>query len=129
MTDTRTHVDVSIPIPVQTLRDLLCTAVEGGSGYWADFERPERTTDGDYISIRVHERESHSNDVKAYRGRIKAEDLAMGLARLAAVAADEQRSAAFPAAGKHFADALDNHDATTADVVLQMTAFGELIYG
>lgn len=132
----KTHINITVPIPVQTLRDLLCTAVEGGSNYWAEFTGAIMTTgpDGmsDYDSIRVAERPDSGRDQLVKRGRIvKAEDLAKGISRLAAIAfaEDGARSASFPAAGKHFADALDNHDSATADVVLQMTIFGELIYG
>jgi hypothetical protein len=128
-TDKRTEtVVLNIPVSRQTLRDLLCSAVEGGSNYWAEFSDSERTDDLDYIRVRVVEITSH--DDRPRRNRyVTAEDLATGLERLAKVAADEQRSGKFPAAGKHFADALGDHDATTADVVLQMTVFGDLVYG
>lgn len=126
MSDTIT---ISIPIPVQTLRDLLCTAVEGGSNYWANFSDGVRTEGLDYLSVRVTEDYPSKN--RRMSKIVKAEDLAIGISRLAAIAyaEDGAKSASFPTAGKHFADALDNHDATTADVVLQMTVFGELIYG
>jgi hypothetical protein len=120
---------LNIPVSRQTLRSLLCTAVEsGGSDYWAEFRDAERTEDLDYLRVRVIELEQ--SDDRPRRNRyITAEDLATGLERLAKVAADPERSAKFPAAGKHFADALGDHDAETADVVLQMTIFGELVYG
>jgi hypothetical protein len=123
-------VSIKIQIPVQTLRDLLCTAVEQGSGYWANFSHMERTPNLDYLRVKVSERESHDSG-KAHVLYVQAEDLAIGIEKLAAIAFAEDGAGAahFPAAGKHFSDALDNHDAETADVVLQMTVFGELIYG
>lgn len=125
-----THIKITVPIPVQTLRDILCTAVEGGSNYWAEFPRTiARAANGDYLSVIVVEQEASRPNGVRVRRTIKAEDLAEGIARLAIVMSDDSKSHGFPAAGKHFADAFDNHDATTADVVLQMTIFGELVYG
>lgn len=117
-----TGTSFKVPITRQALRDLLCTAVEGGSNYWAMFEDAERTESLDYLGVVVVEHEAHSKGVPALRRRITAEDLAQGLERLAA--------ATFPAAKQHLADALsENGDATTADVVLQMAVFGDVIYG
>lgn len=135
MTDTRTEtVVLNIPVSRQTLRDLLCTAVEGGSNYWADFRDCERTEDLDYIRVRVVEQEASRADTRRVNRYVRAEDLAKGLERLALASAEQPDAAAwpkhFPGAGKHLADALsENGDAATADVVLQMTVFGELVYG
>lgn len=128
MTEPSTHVTIKLSIPPQTLRDLLCTAVEGGSNYWASFKSLECTEDGDYIRVRVLERASHTDGPRRIV-EVTAEDLAIGIERLGAAAADKGNTEGFPTAGKHFADALDDHDAMTADVVLQMTVFGEVVYG
>jgi hypothetical protein len=119
-TKTTEMVALVAAVPLQTLRDLLCTAVEGGSNYWATFSDAERTEDLDYLSVRVREHEAHG-DKRALSRVVTAEDLAVGLQRLT--------KASFEAAMQHFADALTNHDATTADVVLQMTVFGDVVYG
>ena len=115
---------VTFPVTVrrQLLLDLLCTAVEGGSGYWAEFSEAERTPDLDYLSVRVTELEASSSDKPRVNRIVKAEELATGLARLS--------QATFETAWQHLADALsENGDAITADVVLQMTVLGELVYG
>jgi hypothetical protein len=118
------HVDVSR----QTLRDLLCTAVEGGSNYWARFTDAERTPDGDYLQVRLIERESHATDKPAINLMVDADELRHGLSLLARVTPDGDP--VFQTAFTHFGDALSGTgDATTADVVLQMTVFGEVIYG
>ncbi len=120
-------ITVSFPVQCQLLRDLLCTAVEsGGCNYWAAFSNATRTEGLDYLRVRVTEHESHSEGPRFNR-YVEAEDLARGLTRLAEAASRD--AASFPSAAKHLADALSNHDATTADVVLQMTMFGELVYG
>jgi hypothetical protein len=111
---------LNVPVSRQLLMDLLCTAVEGGSNYWAAFRSIERTTDLDYLRVRVIELEA-SGDQRVDRV-VAAEDLRLGLERLAA--------ATFASAGKHFGDAIcENGDAITADVVLQMTVFGDVVYG
>lgn len=126
----RRHDDIvlNIPVPREMLRDLLCTAVEGGSNYWADFSAAVRTEGLDYLRVKVTEQEPSRDDTPRVNRYIDADDLAIGIQRLAKAAiADDGK---FPAAGKHLGDVLsENGDATTADVVLQMTIFGELIYG
>jgi hypothetical protein len=112
-------------IPVQALRDLLCTAVEGGSNYWARFESAERTPDLDYLSVVLT---ADPGDGTRKRYTVRAEDLVRGLEALGT------QPAPFPTAASHLADAIgdpDNStgDATTADVVLQMTVFGDVVYG
>ena len=129
VTDTDLKADDLLPIPTltvtrQTLRDLLCTAVEGGSNYWARFDATQRTVDLDYLSVRVTEDESHTDGPRLQR-LVTAEDLLIGLGRLAA----NPKGFAEGVALKHLTDALHDHDATTADVVLQMTVFGDVIYG
>lgn len=113
-------VPLAIDVPRQVLMDLLCTAVEGGSNYWASFSRATCTKDGDYLSVHVREYEASGD--RLLSRRVTAEDLATGLARLG--------TAKFATASQHLADALsEDGDATTADVVLQMTVFGDVVYG
>jgi hypothetical protein len=114
--------NLSIDIDVQRLRDLLCSAVEGGSNYWARFSHSQRTPEYDYLSVRVQEDDAHSDNKPAVDRVVTAEDLVVGLEALA--------KGPFPAARQHLSAFLEeNDDAETADVVLQMTVFGELVYG
>lgn len=120
MTTTAETVLLNVPVSRQLLMDLLCTAVEGGSNYWAQFSKAERTPDLDYLSVHVREQEA-SGCARVSR-TVTADDLALGLERLA--------TAKFATATQHLADALsEDGDATTADVVLQMTLFGDVVYG
>ncbi len=94
-------IPVVLQVPMQTLYDLLCTAAEGGSNYWAVFDRAKFTQAPhalDYVSVRVTER-----DDKKRRVTIRAKDLAIGIERLS--------RATFPAAMKHLTDALGDHEA------------------
>lgn len=136
MSETRAAETITVIVPVvidvQRLRDLLVGAIEGGSGYWARFKVYERSPDLDYLKVEVIETESHKDDGPGVRMMLTPEDLAKGIERLGACAvsgmfADGMK---FPAATFHLANFLgENDDAETADVVLQMTVFGTLIYG
>lgn len=123
-----THL-LALQVSEQTLIDLLITAVEGGSNYWATITAEERNAAGDYVKVRVLEAEASGKDGVRVHRIVTPHDLLIGLQRLAYVAADEKALADFPTALKHLTDALTDHDATTADVVLQMAVFGEVVYG
>jgi hypothetical protein len=115
-------VSVKVPVSKQLLRDLLCTAIEGGSNYWADFAditRGNPAGDWYYSSAIVTENDP---DTAVTTGTVVTpEMLAVGLERLAL--------SSMPTALTHLADALsENGDAITADVVLQFAVFGELVY-
>jgi hypothetical protein len=132
----RVRIVVPIDIDVQRLRDLLCSAVEGGSNYWAGFRKVHQAVNLDYLGVEVVEHESH-DDGPRVRRMIAAEDLAKGLERLGACAVSGMmpdngggKPMPFPGAMSHLANFLqENDDAETADVVLQLTVFGTLIYG
>lgn len=132
MSDSLPTVAVTVPVAIneQRLRDILCNAIEGGSGYWASFRSIERTADLDYVIVRVYENEP---GLLPGDGQIlKATDLARGIQLLGdcAKTGTFRGGTKFPAAGQHLANFLDeNDDAETADVILQMTVFGSLIYG
>lgn len=110
--------NISVPVPEQILKDLLTTAVEGGSGYWASFDDINRDDDLNVLSVTIVDDDSGKRHV------VGCGLLTLGLERLAA------QPTPFPAAFEHLVNALkEEGDAETADVVLQMTVFGELVYG
>lgn len=126
MSETKAEERITLVMPVQIdvqrLRDLLVSAVEGGSNYWARFKALERSDDLDYLKVEVFEVESHKDDGPGVRRTVTPEELVEGLKLLA--------QGPFPAARQHLTNFLEeNDDAETADVVLQLTVFGELIYG
>lgn len=115
-------INVRIDVSEQLLKDLLVTAVEGGSGYWADFLNVKRDTELNIIKCLVVEQERSTEDEPPRRVDVTPELLALGLERLA--------QANFPSALTHLKNAIDETgDAETADVVLQMTVFGSVVYG
>lgn len=115
-------INVRIDVSEQLLRDLLVTAVEGGSDYWAEFEDVQRDAELNILSVTVWEQEASSPDNTRISATITPTSMALGLERLA--------QAKFPSALTHFRNAItEEGDAETADVVLQMAVFGDLVYG
>lgn len=111
--------NLTFTIKRQVLVDLLVTAVEGGSNYWAGFSNISPNGES-YDRVRVTDFEDNSKD----RGEFSADDLLVGLQRLAA------DPPPFESALKHLTDVIrEDYDADTADVVLQMSIFGEVVYG
>ena len=120
LTQTQTHT-----ISQQALRDLLCTAVEGGSTYWAGFMRPmaDPVSGECYVSVTVYAAMEGDFATRV----VTADGLMRGLQALVVAAEDTET---FPAAAQHLADVLQGDaDAGTADVVLQLTMFGEVMFG
>jgi hypothetical protein len=108
------------------LRDLLITAYEGGIDYWADTDAPdkqgeddrrtpsERWADAILAGGTVSVRELDDTDVMPF-GLF---NLRPGIAKTAIEYPD------------HFQDFVkDNVDATTADVIVQMSLLGHVVYG
>lgn len=131
-------IKIGIEVNRRLLLELLTTAVEQGSGYWADFSRIKReddVVDGFVnrpvrsVSIKLLDPAS----MPKFHPVVTVEDMGRGLERLAKCAATGNKyhdGTAFPAAAKHLAAALsENGDQWTADVVLQMVLFNEVVYG
>lgn len=113
-------VDVKLTIARKRLSDLLCSAVEGGTGYWASVDNIERTPALDYVSVRFTETEASSSNGKRKRRTIDLAKLADGIARCGASDKYAHHFAAFMK---------DDDDAITADVMIQFAMFGDVIYG
>lgn len=78
-------VTLSLTISRQFLRDVLCTAVEGGSNYWADFEKAAFENGEyvpEYIGITVIESGDEGRTPKSPRYRVGLGEMASGMVRL-----------------------------------------------
>lgn len=115
-------VKVAMQVTEQRLAYLLVGAVEGGSDYWARFSELKMGKFGDddldvYASVRVTELEASGE--RKISAVVTPKDLATGLARASEAGLHH-----------HVANFLnEDDDAETADVILQMTVLGELVYG
>jgi hypothetical protein len=116
-----------LSIDDQRLKDILCSAFEGGSNYWIEkvniLRRPEcaeywhesPVTDG-VLEVIVSEDEPIEGKGKKFL--LDRAKLQSGLDAMAKL---------YP---RHFADFIsENDDATTGDVFLQCCLFGEAIFG
>lgn len=124
----------------QFLRDVLCTAVEGGSNYWARFKVLNRVQ-GEHVEEydRVRVMEYGDDDKAQSQHDIGLPELAEGLRRALAgnmgTGADHENVAAsyradlFAALISEPGGDAANVDANLADIVLQAAALGCIVYG
>ena len=118
---------VTMAIPDITLADLLISAVEGGSNYWAKFREYDHgygingsTCEISRVHVEVCDVEGGSKGFVD----VTVETMARGLQTLANLSSKGEMP------GRHIANVInENWDAETADVVLQMALFGKVIYG
>ena len=119
------YIDMKIKVTDQDIDDILCAAFEGGINYWAlkaepkdgDFKGTSYTSDalskGATIIIRTDEGENlELTKEKFMTGLEKAVKQCNHLFRLEREGLD-----------------IGHIDATSADIVVQMAVFGEVIYG
>lgn len=110
---------IEIDVPEQLLKDILVTAVEGGSNYWAKFKEIARDESLDIVSVQIRQHESQK---PTEWDLITPITLMKGLELLT--------KADFPNAKPCLMRCIDeSYDALDADIVLQMTMFSEVVYG
>lgn len=131
---------VEVCIRETMIRDLLITACEGGANYWVDeIGRPSFTDEMMEASRKLDEEDGFENG-PFYNSLLLGSTIYVdfgdegdGERRRVTINMDHAKSGLEIMSRKyphHFANILsDNHDAETADVWLQCTCFGELIYG
>jgi hypothetical protein len=124
MKDTDILVKVQVPITVERIKDLLCSAIEGGSNYWvgtldrkggitraqAEYRQDVPFVKGGWLElIEQDDEKTHRLDIKKIKSGMQV------------------FATKFP---RHFGDFMDeNDDAETGDVFLQCCIFGDTIYG
>lgn len=110
-------IDTQFSFTAERISDLLCTALEGGSNYWADFSCNLK----DYYDFTAPEWTLVVYDMEEDEKQhlVNYDDIIRGL----------QTFSTF-ANGRHFKDFLyENEDAMTGDCFLQCCVFNEVIYG
>jgi hypothetical protein len=120
-------VSTTYQVPAERIKDLLCSALEGGSNYWCEsvdrmggithVQAPYRQdvpfVEGGWLEVKVYE-----DDGKGQVFRLDLNTIKKGLQTFLTL---------YP---QHFHDFLsESDDATTADVFFQCCLFGEIIYG
>lgn len=124
------EVRATVRIPNEKIENLIVTAVEGGSNYWAKFKFPEGWKDKykSYAHIPFQGGEIEVYDIETGKllGVLNQATLQTGLQLMA----DRKDMTGKLVPARHFkALATDNEDAETADVFLQLAVMGEIIYG
>lgn len=116
----------------QDIGDLITTALEGGINYWCKkviiVENPDGTYKG--VSMEDEENVKHTSDAVGYGGELKfydaesedvwfldAEKMGKGIQMYC-----EEYSIPLK-------DLIDEHDADSADAIIQYAIFGELVFG
>jgi hypothetical protein len=109
----------------QFLQDVLCTAAEGGCDYWAIFRNVRRNGNLDYLSFDIRDAE----DPEAAWHSITLTKLDKAIRRLLLGEAKAGRHIVQQFAGYPGNIDATDHDADGADVVVQIAAFGEIVFG
>lgn len=139
-----TKVKIVIEIEEQRLRDLLCTAFEGGSTYWVRQANVAKMSVEQKAKIDAIIAEREANDDQGYythdypfdgvnvtivhdaiKGKRETERTVLTRDKL--IKGIEVMAEKYP---RHFADFMaEDDDAITGDVYLQCALFGEIIFG
>jgi len=131
-----TAIAVTVNVTDDFLTYVLCTAVEGGSNYWAAFKTLDRrTVEGSdiewYSRVRVRDHESDTEPVIIGLG-----ELHEGVRRVIAGDMNRKESHAncHPRYGAALLEAVvtddaGNVDVELADLILQAAVFGHVVYG
>ena len=124
------EVKATVRIPNQKIMDMIVTAVEGGSNYWAKFVFPKdyKQKCQNYYEIPFNDDNIAVYDVETEKllGYLNSATVKVGLQLMA----DRKDMTGKPVPARHFkALATDNEDAETADVFMQLAVMGEIVYG
>lgn len=122
-------VPITLEIPAQRINDLLTSAFEGGSNYWAKVENNSEPRPAEYLSdvpmaggwVRMYALDDGGKYVAPDGKKEWTLDRAAIEKGLLIMARDH---------GRHFGNFMaENDDAETGDVFLQCCLFGEVVFG
>ena len=128
---------IKVNVPEQVLKDILCTALEGGTNYWLCGERVQRDRHGYTRLIRPSDAEMGLRNLQPFpvdqfkpgfdpKADITLQTVLRGL-ELVAGGALPQRADLMGNVMRIVVDAHD-FDASDADVIVQLGFFGDVIY-
>lgn len=135
MTTKPQTITIELPVSDQFCRDVLCTAVEGGSNYWASFtvlDSHQGENGSEYQRVQASDEEA--DDGKTWI--VGLDELREGMRRLVHQDYSNKASWATPSASYSAAmvaalrdDDAGQVDANLADIIFQLAAFGHIVYG
>lgn len=124
------EVTTRVRIPSEKINDLISTAVEGGSNYWAEFQFPKNWKNKyesyEQIPLKGGEIKVFDCETGELLGILNRATAQVGLQLMADCR--DVKGKQIPS--RHFKNlATDNEDAETADVFVQLAALGEIVFG
>lgn len=124
------EVVAKVRIPNQKIQDMIICAIEGGSNYWGQFAFPQNYKDkyGSYEQIPFKGGNIEVMDIETGEllGILNRATVQTGL-QLMASCKDVKGKHVL---NRHFKNlAMDNEDAETADVFMQLCVMGEIVFG
>ena len=121
----------------QSAADLLTTAVEGGTNYWAAVSDIKRDADLNVLSVKFHEEDYYKGTLFTPYGQYDEVGRSVDLNAIKN-AVERILTEKIEFVGSRFIEELDrlrvdpedvSWDADTADVVVQVAIFGKVVYG
>lgn len=137
MSNTQRFVAVSIPLTDTTCGDIMCTALEGGIGYWCRADKIERVDDkADPVGWRYASFEAIDAEEGDKLGRVDYEVIRTGLERCLSPhfrMSESVREQIFrellEGAADPVRDGVFGGDAEACDAIVQAGLFNEIVYG
>ena len=124
------EVTARVRIPNQKIKDMIITALEGACRYWANFKYPdnwkEKCTSREDIPFSDGHIDVFDVETDELLGVLNQASIQVGLQLMSNC--KDMKGKHVPA--RHFKNlATDNEDAETADVFMQLSVMGEIVYG
>lgn len=124
------EVRATVRIPNQKIQDLIVSSVEGGSNYWGKYKFPENWKNKyqsyEEIPFKNGNIEVYDIETGELLGYLNRATIQTGLQLMA----DRKDMKGKTVPARHFkALATDNEDAETADVFMQLSVMGEIVFG
>lgn len=121
-----TDISVAVAIPTQNAIDVLTTAAEGGSNYWL-------TDEQDFLEVSVQRNDQNEVVLIAFNGKdgkrfsVSPAEVAVAWTRIMRCEVQLRDDLRRMISGLPCADC--DIDAEGADALVQIAAFGEVVYG
>lgn len=124
------EIRAKVRIPNEKIKDMITTALEGACRYWAKYKFPDNWKEdfGSQEEIPFMSGDIGVYDVETdeFLGYLNHVSIQVGLQLMA----DCKNTKGKHVPARHFKNlATDNEDAETADVFLQLSVMGEIVYG
>lgn len=135
------HITVQLPVTDELCASILCTALEGGTGYWAAADKIERRDvpaerrayegEFEYVSVELSDTEAQDEDDEpAFPPQVvDYAAIRRGLQRVIAGEVKVRRDLVAACQASVTGGDGGDIDADAADVIVQAAMFGELVFG